>query len=152
MIKCKYCKDKQVPAYNLKNNYYSCSRCHTQRHKRSMAKAQHKYLTQSLPKGVYCITEKVKTTLTGGDAIDTQVVIYVGESGRMKARYYHHFVDQGSDKATKNVSKVNAYIKEKGRQNFEFSILEEVSDTETRKQVEKYYISLYKPIFNTYGK
>lgn len=136
---CKHCNEKEVPAYNLKNYYYSCNKCHSKRNRPSISKSNEKYQTQSLPKGVYAIRE--------GDE-----VIYVGESGRMRSRYCGHFNSQGSEETANWISAVNTYIREKGKDKFTFEVIEEIPDKETRKEVEKYYISLYNPIFNTYGR
>ena len=136
-MKCKYCNEKEIPAYNVKNNYYTCTPCHYKRHKISVDKQHHKFCTTNMPKGVYVIKE--------GDE-----VIYVGESGRMRGRYNHHFNEQG--KSADLVSSVNTYIREKGKDKFTFEVIEVIPDKETRLEVERYYISLYNPIFNTYGR
>ena len=138
-MKCKHCNEKEIPAYNLKNKYYTCVPCHYKRNKVSIDASNKNYMETKMPKGVYVIKE--------GDT-----VIYVGESGRMRGRFGHHFTSQGSEKNAKWVSAVNQYIREKGRENFTFEVIEVIPDKETRLEVEQYYISLYNPIFNTYGR
>ena len=138
-MKCKYCGENEVKEYNIKNTDYTCSPCHYKRHKEKILQHNDKWIRTSLPKGVYLIYE--------GDE-----VIYVGESGRMKGRINNHFHSQGTEETANWISAINLYIREKGKDKFRFEVVEEIQDKETRLEVEKYYISLYNPKFNTYGK